>query len=898
MDPVLSLPQPRSPGHIHKTGPRLQSRWRSYIDAEQNSVEALLADSFKSLCAQTENCAETRPDNGRYHRMRADSFGSSSALIRNRTGSGSSTSTAITDLYSGTLSRTPAVPINRAAYSHGTLPRNKVVVGKKDSCTNCGHHTQSGFQLSSPPPHPTGVSWGAQRPPLGDSPVRRLSFSSQHTTVPSHHGSSHQLCGAQLGSSHQLCGQQQPQHIPAGIAELDAMYKAMKNLNSPLPNAPMLGGMKMPAVYPLHHHSMEDNLDTGSLMGDIPPPPPPVQSHAVLESGLGHELRTPGTLRKLDCSWPKPPNIPLPPLPPKRTSSRLSDLIKPTNLNLSNDSDNSNYSRPKPFTNRGSLMSTGSSDSSGSSLPSEPELPLSPLTPSSELVFTWPNYTISSSPTNHRSVSQNCHSDDNSVYSGGNSINTSMTSSNVYVKMAPVFNPDNPDGPYMNLLYSAVQQQGGKGSVESAMSPYLAMTGLGTNWHVDNNIRNLHNAAIDSVSAIYAQIESSKGSVADYEVGGKVTPTRANNNNKPRSPSNKSKALAEFRDLMLEVERKRNFRVGLNLFNTQPDIGIDFLVKQGFLDLAPVSVAKFLIDTPDLARSKIGEYIGQLQNAFSMKVLGCFVEKFDFAGLRIDKAMRKFLAAVQIPGEAQKIEKIMEVFGKRFLKCNPGFCSKLKAHDSVVTLACAVMLLNTDLHTPNLKPDKKMLEKDFMTNLKGADGGTDFETKLLKAIYKGIKKQGFQTGVDHVTQAALLRTRISGKAPSLAEPHRRLVCLCRLAEVADINTKKEAEANAHPRDIWLFNDMLLVTKMSGKNAEGPVYSYRDSCHLTGLEVTLFHTPVYKFGIQISRKTDGAVLSTLNAASEQDRYKFVMDLQEAIFEMDVMGRALRDANLIK
>ena len=56
---------------------------------------------------------------------------------------------------------------------------------------------------------------------------------------------------------------------------------------------------------------------------------------------------------------------------------------------------------------------------------------------------------------------------------------TSMTShSSVYVKMHPVFSADSPDSPYMNLLYSAVQRQGGTGSVETAMSPYLAMTGM------------------------------------------------------------------------------------------------------------------------------------------------------------------------------------------------------------------------------------------------------------------------------------------------------------------------------------------------------------------------------------------------------------------------------------
>ena len=91
------------------------------------------------------------------------------------------------------------------------------------------------------------------------------------------------------------------------------------------------------------------------------------------------------------------------------------------------------------------------------------------------------------------------------------------------------------------------------------------------------------------------------------------------------------------------------------------------------------------------------------------------MQHFDFSGLRIDKALRRLLAHVRVPGEAQKIERIMEVFGKRFSKCNPNFAAKLKSPDSIVTLSFAVMLLNTDLHTPNLKDEKKM--KVVKTNL-------------------------------------------------------------------------------------------------------------------------------------------------------------------------------------
>ena len=82
---------------------------------------------------------------------------------------------------------------------------------------------------------------------------------------------------------------------------------------------------------------------------------------------------------------------------------------------------------------------------------------------------------------------------------------------------------------------------------------------------------------------------------------------------------------------------------------------------------------------------------------------------------------------------------------------------------------------------------------------------------------------------------------------------------------------------------------------SGKNGQ-QLYSQKQAFELRGLEVTLFHTPVFSHGIQVSRKSDGAVLVTLNAGSEHDRYKFIMDLQESIFEMEQMDEAAKNLSL--
>ena len=80
-----------------------------------------------------------------------------------------------------------------------------------------------------------------------------------------------------------------------------------------------------------------------------------------------------------------------------------------------------------------------------------------------------------------------------------------------------------------------------------------------------------------------------------------------------------------------------------------------------------------------------------------------------------------------MPGEAQKIERLMEIFSHRYVVCNPDMAGKLSNTDSIFILAFAIILLNTDLHTPNLKQEKRMKVEDFVRNLRGIDDGSDLD---------------------------------------------------------------------------------------------------------------------------------------------------------------------------
>ena len=105
--------------------------------------------------------------------------------------------------------------------------------------------------------------------------------------------------------------------------------------------------------------------------------------------------------------------------------------------------------------------------------------------------------------------------------------------------------------------------------------------------------------------------------------------------------------------------------IGSEHFNTKPAKGIQFLQESGLLSvpLDPNEVASFLRDNPLLDKRMIGEYVANKKN---LKELSAFVKSFDFKGLRIDEALRLYLEAFRLPGEAPLISLVLEHFAEHW----------------------------------------------------------------------------------------------------------------------------------------------------------------------------------------------------------------------------------------
>ncbi|MCH87121.1 brefeldin A-inhibited guanine nucleotide-exchange protein 1-like, partial [Trifolium medium] len=161
---------------------------------------------------------------------------------------------------------------------------------------------------------------------------------------------------------------------------------------------------------------------------------------------------------------------------------------------------------------------------------------------------------------------------------------------------------------------------------------------------------------------------------------------------------------SEFSDAAT-LEQRRAYKVelqkGISLFNRKPSKGIDFLISNKKIGSSPEEVALFLKNTVGLDEAKIGDYLGERED-FSLKVMHAYVDSFNFKGMDFGEAIRFFLQGFRLPGEAQKIDRIMEKFAERFCKCNP---SSFSSADTAYVLAYSVIMLNTDAHN-NMVKDK------------------------------------------------------------------------------------------------------------------------------------------------------------------------------------------------
>lgn len=157
--------------------------------------------------------------------------------------------------------------------------------------------------------------------------------------------------------------------------------------------------------------------------------------------------------------------------------------------------------------------------------------------------------------------------------------------------------------------------------------------------------------------------------------------------------------VAERLDLdSLTPEQMNALQEVIKLFNQKPKKGIAYLIEQKLVVDKPEAIAHFLLTTPKLDAALVGEYISE-PDEYNLKILAAYTDFYQFTGLDFDIAVRyvsknvvnvlrvspcillipaferahsRFVgSSFVLPGEGQKIGRVMEAFARRYHNCNP-----------------------------------------------------------------------------------------------------------------------------------------------------------------------------------------------------------------------------------
>lgn len=192
-------------------------------------------------------------------------------------------------------------------------------------------------------------------------------------------------------------------------------------------------------------------------------------------------------------------------------------------------------------------------------------------------------------------------------------------------------------------------------------------------------------------------------------------------------------------------QKKKYMQEGVRLFNWKWKKGLVYLLETNCITSKdPKDIALFLINTEGLNKTFIGELIGE-GDPESIAIMHAFIESISFKSMDFVTALRTLLQTFRLPGEAQKIDRIMLKFAQRYFVQNEGMC--FANADAAYVLAYSVIMLNTDLHNPQVK--KRMSNHDFIKNNRGINNNADLDKSFLEAIYDEILNNEIKMNEDH-----------------------------------------------------------------------------------------------------------------------------------------------------
>lgn len=265
-----------------------------------------------------------------------------------------------------------------------------------------------------------------------------------------------------------------------------------------------------------------------------------------------------------------------------------------------------------------------------------------------------------------------------------------------------------------------------------------------------------------------------------------------------------------------ELEKVKQRKTALNnairQFNYKPKRGIKTLTSESFIPSSdPTEIARFLISHEQIDKKALGEFLGEGDEA-NIKIMHAFVDCMDFTKTRFVDALRRWLQSFRLPGEAQKIDRLVLKFAERYTTGNPNAFANA---DTAYVLSYSVIMLNTDQHSANVK--KRMTPEDFIKNNRGINDNADLPDEYLQGIFEEIQHNEIVLDTERETEANL-------RGPQPAQSTGIVSALANVGRDLQREAYAQASDAMSNRTEQLFKSLLrsqrrggAATTASGKN---------------------------------------------------------------------------------
>lgn len=357
------------------------------------------------------------------------------------------------------------------------------------------------------------------------------------------------------------------------------------------------------------------------------------------------------------------------------------------------------------------------------------------------------------------------------------------------------------------------------------------------------------------------------------------------------------------------------------------------------LDMDVLACVKFLRETRGLNKEMVGTILGE-PDEVSRRVLSSFTETFNFRNRRFVDCIRVYLESFRLPGESQKIDRIVECFSQSFYDQNMSsdkppdekrsHIGLFRTSEAVHILTFSVVILNTDMHNNQVR--RKMTLEDFIRNNRGINDKENFPQWFLEEIYESISSVEIRMK-DEVGLGAMTSAHWYEILEDLRARNRKLInsrevrcfdedifSLCWQSAVAAANVTLTEAGDANQAQKALEGFVSVAKCATAFRQCRPVDVVVSSLvNSTNLREGALYGAVYRFGTDIKAQMAAVVLSDisrqcgdfLRSSGWQALTSYVLRLHALCLlpdelentlgsngtDLDVHGDPLPDSNLV-